>query len=140
MIDPGIGHHKAEPMLDNQQTRAMAHDPFRFGQHHFDKARVFVDLCCKRDRALRGLDRRHVHVTSLGLRDDLLRHHQHIAGFRHQPIRRKCGSGDFPQIVTRLDELYPKQRGKRQLGGGHLSSPPPPFRPKLALFRKIGDL
>ena len=29
MVDPGIGHDKAEPMLDDQQTRAMANHPLR---------------------------------------------------------------------------------------------------------------
>jgi len=42
MVDTGIGHHKAEPVLDDQQSWAMAHHPSRLGQHYFHKARVLV--------------------------------------------------------------------------------------------------
>ena len=44
------GHHKAEPVLHDQQARTVAHDAFRLGEHHLDKARVLVDLGGERDR------------------------------------------------------------------------------------------
>src|ERR1700757_1234463 len=52
MVDAGVGHDETEPVLDNQQARAMTDDPFRFGQHHLDKTRVLVDLGGERDGAL----------------------------------------------------------------------------------------
>ena len=111
MVDAGIGHHKAEPVLDNQQPRPMPHDPFRFRQHHLDEARVLVDLGGERDGSFRGLDCRQVDITPLGLGDDLLRYHEDVAGFRGDPVCRKCGNGDRAEIVSRLDQLYAGKRG-----------------------------
>ena len=35
----------------------------------------------------RRLDRRDIDDAALGLRDDLLRHDQHVAVLRHEPVR-----------------------------------------------------
>ena len=112
MVDAGIGHHKAETVLDDQQSRTMPHDAFRFRQHHLDEARVLVDLGGECDRSVRGLDCRHVDITPLSLGDDLLRHNQHIAGFRDDPVCRKRGNDDRTEIVSRLDQLYAGKRGQ----------------------------
>ena len=50
MVDPGIGHDEAEPVLGDHQVRPMAHDPLRFRQHDLDEARVLLDLGGERDR------------------------------------------------------------------------------------------
>src|SRR5215472_18878934 len=106
MIDPGIGHHKAEAMLDDQQARATAHDTFCLGQHYLNEARILVDLSGQRDRPWRGLYCRDIDIASLAFRDDLLRHDQHITVSRHKSVRRKRVGRNRAEIVTRLDQLY----------------------------------
>ena len=91
----------------------MAHHAFRFAEHHLDKARVLVGFGGECYRPFRGLDARYVDIPALGLGDDLLRHDQHVARFRHQPVRGKRLDGNRPEIVARLDELDAGQR----LGG-----------------------
>ena len=110
VVDAGIGHHETEAMLDDQQTRAMADHPLRFGQHHLDKARVLVDLGGECDRALRRPHGRDIDITSLGLGDDLLRHDQHIAVFRDEAIVPQRGDGNRTEIVARLDQLDAGER------------------------------
>ncbi len=43
-VDAGIGHDEAEPMLDDQHARPLAHHAARFAQDDLDQARVLVDL------------------------------------------------------------------------------------------------
>ncbi len=110
MIDTGIGHDETEPVLDDQQPRAAAHHPPQFGQHHLDKARVLVDLGGECHGRGRGPHRRDVDIPPLGFRDDLLRHHQHVAVCRRQPVGRERGDGDRAEIVARFDELDAGER------------------------------
>ena len=110
VVNAGIGHHKTEAMLDDQQSRAMPHHPFGFAQHDFDKTGVFVDFGGERHRPRRRLHRCHFDIAAFGLRDDLLRDNQDIAFCRRQPICSKCRDRDGRQIVTGLDQLDPGQR------------------------------
>ena len=53
--------------------------------------------------------------------DDLLRHNQHIAGFRDDPVRRKGRDGDRTEVVPRLDQLYAGKSDQGQLPGRHIA-------------------
>jgi len=93
----------------------MANYPLRFGQHHLDKARVLVDLGGERYRALRRLYSRDIDKTSLGLRDDLLRHDQNIAVFRNEAVVAQCHDGNRAEIVSPLDQLDAGKRSESNL-------------------------
>src|SRR6516162_4709011 len=93
----------------------MANYPLRFGQHHLDKTRVLIDLGSERYRALRRLYGCDIDKTSLGLRDDLLRHDQYIAVFRDNAIVPQCGDGNRTEIVARLDQLDTGKRSESDL-------------------------
>jgi len=121
VVNAGIGHHESQTMLNDQQTRAMANYPLRFGQHHLDKARVLIDLGGERYRALRRLYGCDIDKTSLGLRDDLLRNDQYIAYFRGNPIVPQCGDGNRTEIVARLDQLDTGQWGESDFPTQHPS-------------------
>ncbi len=86
MVDTGIGHHKTEMVLHDQQPRAMAYYPFRLAENHLDKARILVDFGSQSSRPFRGRDSRYVDVAALGFGNDLLRHNQDVAVFRDQPV------------------------------------------------------
>ena len=53
LIDAGVGHHEAQPVLHDHQVRPAAHDLDRFRQHDLDDARVLADLGRQRDRLAR---------------------------------------------------------------------------------------
>ena len=91
--------------------------PGRWRTTRFDSARTtstkrgslssFGGEC---DRPLRGLDGGDIDIPALGLGDDLLRHDQHVAGFRHQPVRGERRDRDRAEIVARLDQLDAGER------------------------------
>jgi hypothetical protein len=67
VVDAGIGHYKTEPMLDNQQARAVADNPLRLAEHNFDKARILAELGGERYGALRWLDTRDFNIATFSL-------------------------------------------------------------------------
>ena len=84
LVDAGVRHHEAEPMLDDQHVRPPPHDPraiptgstsTRRGSFSVSRARA------RRPRARRR-DRRELDEAAFGLRDDLLRHDEHVASPR----------------------------------------------------------
>jgi hypothetical protein len=89
--------------------------PLRFGQHHLDKARVLVDLGGERYRALRRLYGCDIDKTSLGLRDDLLRHDQNIAVFRNETVVAQRRDGNRAEIVSPLNQLDAGKRSESNL-------------------------
>ncbi len=105
VIDAGVGHHKAEPVLDDQQALAIAYDPFGFAQHDLDKARILVKFGGECDRPFRRLHRRHIDIPALGLGDDFLRHDQHVALLRRQPVGGERLDRDRAEVIARLNEL-----------------------------------
>jgi hypothetical protein len=117
MVDAGIRHDEAEPMLDDQQPRPMADDAPRFAEHRLDKTRVLVEFRGERDRPLRGPDRRQLDLAPLGLRDDFLRDDQDVVGFGREPVGGEGLDRDRAEIVARLDELDAGKRLEADLGG-----------------------
>ena len=106
MVDAGIGHHVAEPVLGDHQVRAVPHDAPRLGQDHLDEARVLLDLGGERDGLRRGLDGRDIDDAALGLRDDLLRDDQHVAVLGREPGLGIGGERDRGEIVARLHQRH----------------------------------
>ncbi len=126
MIDAGIGHDKAEAVLDDDQIRPVPHDAPGFGQHDLDKARVLAGLGGERDRAVGGLDGRDVDDAALGFGDDLLRHDQHVAVLRHQRGGGERGHRQRGEIVARLHHRHAGEASDRQLRGHRAANCPSP--------------
>ena len=106
-------------MLNDQQTRAMAYHPLRLGQDNFDKARVLVDLSGQCDGLFR---RRYIgngDNASLGLRDDLLCHHQDVAVLQAGPVFPKSGDSNRPEIIPGPYQRDPLESHHCDPGGGH---------------------
>ena len=117
MVDPGIGHHVAEPVLGDHQVRAMPHDAPRLRQDDFDKTGVLLDLGGERPGLRRRLDRGDIDEAALGLRDDLLRDDEHVAVLGRDPGLGIGGERNRGEIVARLDQRHAAEAGDGQLGG-----------------------
>ena len=73
------------PRLGNDQRGSGADDPACLGQNDLELA--WVALARQLTRLLRGLDVIEPHHPALGLRDHLLRYHDHVAGHELRCLR-----------------------------------------------------
>ncbi len=117
MVNPGIGHDKAETVLNDQQPRTVAHDALRLAEHYLDEARILVEFGGQRNCPPRGLDARHIDVPALSLGNDLLCDDQYVACLGRQPIGSEGGDGKRAEVIAGFDELDAGQRLDRDLGG-----------------------
>jgi hypothetical protein len=129
LVDARVGHHQAEPMLDDQDARPCPHDAHRFRQDQFDEARIFLDLAGEFDRLRRRLDRRKIDHAPFGLGHDLLRQHEDVAATRHDATARQPLTDQGDEIVTLG---YPRNAGdgKELDSAAALHRPVPRAQPK----------
>ena len=103
MIDAGIREHHARAVLGDDQPGPRAQDLRDSGQDHLDQRRVLA----RGGRELAGARRRRDlgerHIAALGLGDDLVGDHQHVALAWWQQPRLQRVAEDAREIVAGAD-------------------------------------
>ena len=109
-------------MGDDQGAGAVAQHIGRFGEDELDDARVLLGRLGERDGAGRRRDGAQIDHAAFRLGDDLLRHHQYVAGRETAIGCAQGGKDDGGEIVPRLNDGNAAQGRENELvevGVGH---------------------
>ena len=114
LVDAGIGHDEAQPVLDDQHVgpRRARRAPIRTGSPRPAAGPSRPRRPSSTARA-EGIDRGEIDAAALGLGDDLLRHHEHVAGARRQRAARQPAAIRARQVVARPDQREGRERAQR---------------------------
>ncbi len=104
MVHAGICHHKAQPVLHDEQVWPAAHDAGRFRQNYGHETRILTDCRGKVDGSLRRDHSCKVHQPRLGFGNDLLRQHDNVAVAQLAPGVRESRDNQPGDIVTGLHD------------------------------------
>ena len=100
LVDARIGHHQAQPVLDDQDARPCPHDAHRFRRIQSDQARILLDVAGEFYRFGRGFDGREIDHAPFGLGHDLLRQHEDVAATWHDATARQPLADQGDEIVV----------------------------------------
>ena len=140
LVDARIGHHEAQPMLDDQDSGPRPHDAHRFRQDQLDETRIFLDFRSEFDRFSRGFDSCEINHAPFSLGHDLLRQHEDVAATRRDVAarqrladqrdeivvlahQRNTGDGEDLDGVAKCHRSVPRTQSKRLRSRGSTCSP-----------------
>ena len=113
LIDAGIRHDEAQPVLHDQHVGPRAHHAHRFRQHHLDQARILAHLCRQRDGSRRWRHGREIDAAAFRLGDDLLR--QRPRRRRRAAAGRRRANRRRRREQARSSPGAPSEAGDRQI-------------------------
>ena len=123
-IDARIRHDEAEPVLDDQHARPLAHHAPRFREDDFDQTRILVHLGGEFCRARRGANFCEIDVTPFRLGHDFLRHDDNVAVRRRQLIVLAGADHETGKVIARPDHGNVGKWRQRDHGRPRLARPP----------------